>query len=223
MAVLMAEDQEEKREASEPMLIVGLGNPGKRYDNTRHNAGFLVIDCLAEMLGARCQAAPDEIMIVQRARSGERVLLLVKPVTFMNDSGLAVREMVELLGIRPENLLLIHDCLDLPPGRIRLRRGGSSGGQRGVESVIRELGTSRFPRLRVGIGRPRSGNAIDYVLSPWTAAERPLIGSSLRAAAEAAVVLASAGIEEAMNRYNGWDAAEHNASKTQGAVNIEDV
>ena len=222
MAVLMAEDQKQT-ESLRNMLIAGLGNPGRRYRETRHNAGFLVIDRLVEALKAQTQAAPDETMVVQRARTAGRMIYLVKPVTFMNDSGVAVREMADRLGMRPEDVLVIHDCLDLPLGRIRLRRGGSSGGQRGVESVIRELGSDQFPRLRVGIGRPQSGATIEYVLSPWTAAERPLIGQSVSASAEAVVTVISAGIAEAMNQFNGWTAATDNASETQGAVSIEDV
>lgn len=204
-------------------VIVGLGNPGLRYQCTRHNAGFLVVDRLATVLGAQAQAAPGPELVLRRAVRDGLVLYLVQPETFMNSSGEAVREVTERLGVAPGHVLVIYDCLDLPLGRIRLRQGGSSGGHRGVESVIRELGTDQFPRLRVGIGRPESGAGIDYVLAPWAAAEIPVIGQSVAAATEAALVLLSDGLAAAMNRFNGWTAAVDSAIETQGEPGIENV
>jgi PTH1 family peptidyl-tRNA hydrolase len=204
-------------------VIAGLGNPGQRYEPTRHNAGYLVADRLAERLGARPQAAPRPELVLQRAVLAGRVVYLVKPVTFMNCSGVAVRQVTERLGVGPGELLVICDCLDLPLGRIRLRQGGSSGGHRGVESVIRELGTDQFPRLRVGIGRPGSGSGMDYVLGTWAAAELPVVGQSVSVAAEAALVLLTEGLPAAMNRYNGWAAAADDAANTQGESGVENV
>jgi len=204
-------------------VIAGLGNPGGHYRDTRHNVGYLVADRLAEVLGARPQAATGPEVVLQRAFTGGQVLYLLKPVTFMNCSGAAVRQVIEHLGVSPGELLVICDCLDLPLGRIRLRQGGSSGGHRGVESVIRELGTDQFPRLRVGIGRPESGAGIEYVLAPWAAADVPVVRQSVSAAVEAARVLLAEGLPAAMNRFNGWAAAADDAANTQGEPGIEDV
>ena len=197
-------------------LITGLGNPGWHYRETRHNVGFLVVDRLAEDLGAVPLAAPAPEMLLRRAVVGDQVIYLVKPMTWMNRSGDAVSVMTERLGVDPGQVLVIYDCLDLPLGRIRLRQGGSSGGHRGVESVIRELGTDQFPRLRVGIGRPESGAGIDYVLAGWTAAEVPVIGQSVMAASAAVRLYLADGLPAAMNRYNGWTAAADSAMTTQG-------
>ncbi len=204
-------------------VIAGLGNPGLRYRSTRHNVGYWVADRVAERLGARPLAAPGPELLLQRAVAGSETVYLVKPVTFMNCSGAAVKRVIECLGVPPDKLLVICDCLDLPLGRIRLRPGGSSGGQRGLESVIRELGTDQFPRLRVGIGRPGSGTGTEYVLASWAAAELPVIGQSVAAAAEAVQVLLSEGLPAAMNRFNGWAAAVHDAVSTQGEPGIENV
>jgi PTH1 family peptidyl-tRNA hydrolase len=204
-------------------VIAGLGNPGVRYLMTRHNAGFQVVDRVAVALGAQPLAAPGPELLLQRVVTGDQVLYLVKPVTFMNCSGVAVRQVTERLGLSPGGLLVIYDCLDLSLGRIRLRQGGSSGGHRGVESVIRELGTDQFPRLRVGIGRPESGASIDYVLAPWAAAELPVIGQSVTAAVAAVQALLADGLSTAMNRFNGWTAAAVSATETQGVAGIENL
>ena len=204
-------------------VIAGLGNPGALYLMTRHNAGFQVVDRVAAVLGAQPLAAPSPELLLQRAVVGDQVVYLVKPVTFMNGSGVAVRQVTERLGLSPESVLVIYDCLDLSLGRIRLRQGGSSGGHRGVESVIRELGTDQFPRLRVGIGRPESGAGIEYVLAPWAAAELPVIGQSLTAAVAAVRTLLADGLPAAMNRFNGWSAAAVSATETQGVAGIENL
>jgi PTH1 family peptidyl-tRNA hydrolase len=204
-------------------VIVGLGNPGARYLMTRHNAGFQVADGVAVAFRAQPQAAPGPELLLRRAVVGEQVVYVVKPMTFMNCSGVAVRHVTERLGLGPESVLVIYDCLDLSLGRIRLRQGGSSGGHRGVESVIRELGTDQFPRLRVGIGRPESGAGIDYVLAPWAAADVPVIGQSVAAAVAAVQILLADGLPAAMNRFNGWTAAAVSATETQGVAGIENL
>jgi PTH1 family peptidyl-tRNA hydrolase len=195
-------------------LIVGLGNPGPKYEGTRHNAGFEVVDRLAGDLTRRQPETRIANGVLLSGCCGDRPVHLFKPLTFMNDSGTAVRAITTVLGLGPENMLVVYDCLDLPLGRLRLRGGGSSGGHRGVESIIRELETDKFPRLRVGIGRPESGT-IDHVLSPWTAAERPVAERVLETAAQAVQTALREGLEGAMNRYNGWTAAEHDASEQQ--------
>jgi PTH1 family peptidyl-tRNA hydrolase len=139
-----------------------------------------------------------------RAAIGGRTLILVKPLTYMNLSGEAVAKIRTATGIAPEEILAIHDCLDLPLGRLRLRAGGGSGGHRGVESLIRELGSDRFPRLRVGIGRETTTPVVDYVLGGWSAEERPVVAAVVAAAADAAVMAVRAGVPAAMNRFNAW-------------------
>lgn len=188
---------------AESWLIVGLGNPGPHYADTRHNVGFLVVDRMlsgsARVL-AHAQANGVRYTI---AGPGGKELHLLKPLTYMNASGVAVRETAGNLGIPSDRILVVYDCLDLPLGRLRLRRGGSSGGHRGVESVITELETSGFLRLRVGIGRPDC-KTIDYVLAPWSSTERPIVGQAVDASATAALFAANHGIDAAMNSFNGW-------------------
>ncbi|MBR0457946.1 MAG: aminoacyl-tRNA hydrolase [Victivallales bacterium] len=152
-------------------LVVGLGNPGSEYANTRHNLGFLVVDELMSKVGGSrsCEWQPREGLLYELEFKGERVHAL-KPLTFMNCSGNAVEETVRQLGISPKELLVVCDDLDLEFGLLRLRVSGSTGGHRGLASIVEHLASSEFPRLRVGIGRPQpgDGSVVDYVLSPWT-------------------------------------------------------
>lgn len=189
-----------------PRVIVGLGNPGSRYAGTRHNAGFQVIDRIL----ARCEPAVRLVRQgeceVGQGRIAGREVILAKPQTFMNASGPAVVSVIAACGAELGELLVVHDCLDLPVGRIRLRPAGGSGGQRGMESVIAALGTQAFARLRIGIGRVGEVDAVEHVLSGWSAAEQPLIEKTIEVAAEAALFAVEAGIAAAMNRYNGWRA-----------------
>ncbi len=190
-------------------LLVGLGNPGARYAQTRHNAGFLVVEELARGAGRRfvqseCQAR------VARVRLEDREVLLAKPQTYMNASGEAVACLVRRNRISLDNLLVIADDLDLPLGIIRLRRRGGSGGHHGLDSIIAALGTEEFARLRVGVGRP-AGDAVEHVLGRFRAAERELFRAALERAAEAARVSLRDGLAAAMNRFN---ANLENASRT---------
>ncbi len=189
-----------------PRVLVGLGNPGVRYAGTRHNAGFLVIDEIQRRTlsaGAREQCTDCEWMTV---RHDGRDLILAKPLTFMNVSGQAVCRLRDQFKVMPAEILVICDCLDLPLGRLRLRPGGSSGGHHGLDSVIAELGTAQFPRLRIGIGRDDATEVIDFVLSPWLESEREQVERTIEAAATAALLAAATGLVPAMNRYNGWKA-----------------
>ena len=159
-------------------LVVGLGNPGMDYAGTRHNMGFMLVDRLAQESGATAVAEwqPAEGILLEARMGGRRVLML-KPTTFMNGSGRAVSETAGRFGISPQELLVVSDDLDMPLGRLRLRMKGSSGGHRGIASVAEYLGCSDFPRLRLGIGRPQSGQAgvIDYVLNAWTSEDAELL------------------------------------------------
>lgn len=149
-------------------LIVGLGNPGRRYENTRHNIGFKIVDQLANKLMIPINKAKFESLYSLSHINGERIILL-KPLTFMNLSGQAVRAVVDFYNIDNNNILVIYDDLDLPVGKIRLRKKGGAGGHNGMKSIITHLGTEEFKRIRVGIDRPQSGMAVtDYVLAPFS-------------------------------------------------------
>ncbi len=188
-------------------LIVGLGNPGPEFAGTRHNVGWMCVERLARRVGASFDRYQFRAQLARWDDNGRKVLL-AKPLTFMNRSGEAVRPLVRFYKVELDRLMVVYDDLDLPPGKIRLRPKGSAGGHHGMESVIQKLGTSDFPRLRIGIGRPAGPEAYDpdvvarYVLSPFSAAERPLIDAALDRAAEALLVWVREGIEAAMNRFN---------------------
>jgi len=184
---------------SKVKLIVGLGNPGPQYRDTRHNAGFLVLDLLAARykLTFRSGRGADEA-------KWEGVTLL-KPTTFMNLSGAAVQGALTRARLSPAELLVVHDDLDLPLGRLRLRVGGSAGGQRGVADTIRRIGPD-FTRLKVGISRPSEGWKVEnWVLSRFQEAEKPLLKEVVEHTADAVELLLREGGEAAMGRYNGLD------------------
>ncbi|HID65408.1 MAG TPA: aminoacyl-tRNA hydrolase, partial [Aquificaceae bacterium] len=149
-------------------LLVGLGNPGKEYEKTRHNVGFMVIDELVKSLRAK-KPSEEALSLVYKIRIGGKEVFLAKPLTYMNNSGAAVYNLLEEYGLSPEQMIVIYDDLDLPLGTIRLRLKGSSGGHKGVESIIKYIGTQNFPRLRIGIGRPKKKeDVVKYVLSPFS-------------------------------------------------------
>ncbi len=181
-------------------LLVGLGNPGTRYAQTRHNAGFLVVEALAGEAGRRftqsdCQAR------VARVRLEGREILLAKPQTYMNASGEAVGCLLRQNRLDLQDLLVIADDLDLPLGTIRLKRNGGSGGHHGLDSIIAALGTKEFARLRVGVGRP-AGDAVEHVLGRFATGEREIFQAALGRAAEAARVTVREGFAAAMNQFN---------------------
>lgn len=202
-----------------PRLVLGLGNPGEEYAATRHNAGFRVVDELARRLGVRvdrldCQALTARMeglpgVPAERPESPESIgpVLLAKPQTWMNRSGYAARCLVERHGIAPEAVLVVYDEVNLPLGRLRLRRSGSPAGHRGIESILENLRSDQVPRLRVGIApadTPVGGEElVDFVLAPFAAAEEEALAPIVRSAAEACEVWLREGIEAAMNRYNG--------------------
>jgi PTH1 family peptidyl-tRNA hydrolase len=184
-------------------LLVGLGNPGRQYANTRHNIGFMVIDRLAAHLETVFSRVQMRSLVTDARYQGQRVLL-AKPQTYMNDSGIGVGSLVKFYKIPLNQLLVAHDDVDLPFGILRLRPGGGSAGQKGVASIQERLGTQDLPRLRVGIGRPPGSKlAAAYVLQNFTREETEFLPSVLDRAAEAALTFVSDGLERAMNRYNG--------------------
>lgn len=183
-------------------LVVGLGNPGRSYQATRHNVGFAVLAELARRLGAPAPKAKFHGELIETSSDGDKLLLL-SPTTYMNRSGLSVREATSFYKLAEEDLLVICDDLNLPLGALRLRRGGSSGGQKGLEDIIARLGNSDFPRLRIGIGPvPPGRDWVSFVLSRFTAEELALVEQAIPKAADAALAWAREGVETAMNRYN---------------------
>ncbi len=183
-------------------LVVGLGNPGKRYQNTRHNVGFRVVDRVASELGTEITRRHFESLAAE-VRDGDEKVVLLKPETFMNLSGQAVRAAMDWYKLTPADLLVVCDDLNLPAGKLRARAKGSPGGQKGLESIVAHLGTDDFARLRIGIGNP--GQASDwarYVLEPIPVAEAERLERAIERGAEAALVWARKGLEVCMNRYN---------------------
>jgi len=184
-------------------MVVGLGNPGPQYETTRHNAGFMALDLLADELGINLTRQKPDALTGTGLVEGQRVLL-VKPLTFMNLSGRAVSRLARWYGIAPHDILVLLDDLDLAPGRLRIRPRGSSGGHKGLASVLEALGTEGVPRARIGIGRPPAGkDVVEYVLEPFTDEEWEVIRPAIIKAAQAARLwLVEGDIEEVMNRYN---------------------
>ncbi|MHB8112268.1 MAG: aminoacyl-tRNA hydrolase [Bellilinea sp.] len=199
-----------RRKISEPALdgtaaylLVGLGNPGREYRDSRHNAGFMVIDRLAADLGVKLTRVQNRALTGSGV-IGEAKIVLTKPQTYMNLSGESVSGLLRFYKIPHENLIVIHDDIDLPFGVLRMRPGGGSAGQKGVQSIIERIGTQDFPRLRFGIGRPAGpkGGA-GYVLNHFHAEEQKELPFLIDAAAAAVRVFVTDGLEAAMNRYNG--------------------
>jgi peptidyl-tRNA hydrolase, PTH1 family len=183
-------------------LIIGLGNPGSKYENTRHNVGFDTIDYISGQFGIKVSKSKHKALIGDGNIHGEKVIL-VKPQTYMNLSGESVRELVEWYKVPMNNIILIYDDIDLAMGSIRVRPKGSSGTHNGMKSVIYQVQSDDFPRVRIGIGRPPEGwDLADYVLSKFNSEDRKIINESVKGAAEAVAAIIKTGVETAMNKYN---------------------
>ncbi len=183
-------------------LVVGLGNPGAKYQETRHNIGFELVDRLAR--GGRGAAFSRKFDgLLAEAEIDFRRVLLLKPETFMNLSGRSVGQVVRFYKLALSDVLVICDDLSLPLGKLRIRPGGSDGGQKGLRDIAAHLGTDQFPRLRIGIGDQEDVDAVDFVLSRFRSAERPIIDDALILASQAVAVWVTQGIDTAMNRFNG--------------------
>jgi PTH1 family peptidyl-tRNA hydrolase len=186
-----------------PFLIAGLGNPGRQFEHNRHNVGFMLGNRLALRLGDSFGHVQSKSLIAKTSYLGERVIL-VKPQTYMNNSGAAVSSLVHFFKIPLGNLLVAYDDVDLPLGTLRLRPFGGSAGQKGMQSIIERLGTDEFPRLRIGTGRPPGRmEAADYVLQDFPSDEADLLSEALDRAVEAVLTFIQYGLERAMNSYNG--------------------
>lgn len=182
-------------------IVVGLGNPGNEYSETRHNVGFMAIDELARRLGISSWKKKNQALIAEYR--GSEPVVLVKPQTYMNLSGVAVGELARWYKVAPEDVIVIFDDMDLPIGRLRLRTKGGSGGHRGIESILAHLTNDNFARVRIGIGRPPTNwQVVDYVLSRFTSEEQPLLNETIVRAAEAAEDIVKQGMVKAMNVYN---------------------
>lgn len=182
-------------------VVVGLGNPGRQYDGTRHNVGFAVVDLLARSPSAGRFQSRFQSQVAELNEEGRR-LLLVKPETFMNLSGRAVRQVLDFYHLSPASVLVVCDDMALPLGKLRFRANGSHGGHNGLRDIQNHLGSPEYPRLRIGVGGPAHDDAVDHVLGRFRPVERPVIDDAITLAAQAVVVWADRGIEECMNRYN---------------------
>jgi peptidyl-tRNA hydrolase, PTH1 family len=190
---------------AEPLLVVGLGNPGPRYETTRHNLGFLVADILADRIGSGFKAHKRSGAEVATGRLGGRPVVLAKPRVYMNESGRQVGPLAHFYSVAPADVIAIHDELDIDFGRIRLKLGGGEGGHNGLRSVASALGTKDFQRVRIGIGRPPGRkDAATYVLENFTPAERREVGTICEQAADATELLIQLGVEAAQNTVHAW-------------------
>ena len=203
-------------------VVVGLGNPGKGYEKTRHNVGWMVLDRLAERAGWVGHARARDAAATVHGRYNGLDLMLVKPTTYMNLSGVAVRKVLARQRAPLEDLLVVVDDFDLPLGRIRLRAEGSAGTHNGLKSIVGELGSQKFARLRVGIGEPVRHNperaAIDHVLSRFSAQERRTLEQALDAAADAVEDWAREGASRAANKWNAWTTPVETGQADQSPV-----
>ena len=193
------------KKAADSWLIVGLGNPGKDYERTRHNCGFRAIDILAESLGCKIDKGKFQGLYGQTTYSGTKLFLL-KPQTYMNHSGLSVLQMSAYYKIPPARIIVLFDDISLEPGRLRVRADGSAGGHNGIKSIIQELGSQDFPRVKIGVGAkpyPEQDLA-DWVLSGSTASEQKAVDASLKPAGEAALCIIEQGVPQAANKFNGF-------------------
>ena len=190
--------------SNDSWLIVGLGNPGKDYERTRHNCGFRALDVLAGKLGCKVDKGKFQGLYGQANYNGNKLLLL-KPLTYMNLSGKSVLQLSAYFHIPPQRIIVMFDDISLEPGRLRIRADGSAGGHNGIKSIIQEIGSQDFPRVKIGVGAKAHPNQdlADHVLSTFSAQEEKALASALERAADAALCIIDKGVPNAANRYNG--------------------
>lgn len=196
-------EKEKKSVGKIEYIVVGLGNPGIRYENTRHNAGFMAIDRVAEKCETKIEKTKYKSLCGEAVISGKRVLLM-KPQTYMNNSGQAVQEAMSFYRIPPENVIVIYDDISLNPGKMRIRKKGSHGGHNGIKSIVTLAGTEIFPRIKVGVGpKPNPDwDLADWVLSSFTEEDKENLNSAIDNVYNAVELIIDKNYEEAMNRYN---------------------
>jgi PTH1 family peptidyl-tRNA hydrolase len=197
-------------------LVVGLGNPGARYDGTRHNVGFDVIDYLAKGPGVGTFRSKFQAQVAEWNDDGRQVLLL-KPETFMNLSGRSVRQAADFYKVELADLLVVCDDINLPLGKLRVRAKGSHGGHNGLRDIQQQLGTDEYARLRIGVDAPRPDEAVEHVLGRFRPGERPVIADAVSSAAQAVLVWLRDGIGPCMNKANGPPEGDRNARKKKEA------
>lgn len=195
-------------------IVVGLGNPGKKYENTKHNIGFITLDFLAKKNDIKMNKIKHKALVGEGTVSGQKVLL-VKPQTYMNLSGNSVREVMEYYKVEPEKLIVIYDDVDLPMGRLRIRKKGSAGTHNGMKSIIYDLQEEGFPRVRIGIGKERKMSLAGYVLGGFAKEERSLMENAVERAAQAIECMLEKGIDIAMGEYNVKPSAEGEAKEDE--------
>lgn len=195
-------------------IIAGLGNPGKKYENTRHNLGFSALDKLAEDNGIRLEKKKFQGICGEGRIAGERVLLL-KPQTYMNLSGQSIRAAAVFYKVEPSHLIVIYDDFDIPAGDLRIRPFGSAGTHNGMRSIVSELGTERFPRIRIGTGKKNKGELIGFVIGKVSKDEAGQFEEVTEKAAEAAACIVKHDVNLAMNRYNTRKAKKNREDKTE--------
>ena len=190
--------------ANDTWLIVGLGNPGREYERTRHNAGFRALDVLADKLGCKIDKGKFQGIYGQANYGGTKVMLL-KPLTYMNLSGRSVLQLSAYFNIPPQRIIVMFDDISLEPGRLRVRADGSAGGHNGIKSIIQEVGSQAFPRVKIGVGAKPTPefDLADWVLSAFSAQEEKALAVALGNAADAALSIIDRGVPETANRFNG--------------------
>lgn len=192
----------QKKSGGVQWLLVCLGNPGKEYANTRHNIGFLAADALEKRTGVKFNKLKYRALTGEVTLGGQRVLV-VKPQTYMNLSGEAVKLAGGFYKIPPERILVLYDDVSLPLGKLRIRASGSAGGHNGIKNIIAHLGTDAFPRIKVGVGAPqREDGLVDWVIGSFTASERKVVDEAIERALDAAACVIEHGVSEAQNRFN---------------------
>ncbi len=190
---------------AEPLLVVGLGNPGPQYAKTRHNLGFMVVDLLAARMGATFKVHKRSGAEIATGRLAHRPVVLAKPRTYMNESGRQVGPLAKFYSVTPADVIVIHDELDIDFGQIRLKQGGGEGGHNGLRSLVNALGTKDFHRVRIGIGRPPGRkDPAAFVLENFSATERRQVPTICEMAADATELLVEVGLEPAQNQVHAW-------------------
>lgn len=185
-------------------LLVGLGNPGRQYAETRHNVGWMVLDAMAGQLGVRFRSSwRRPVLLAKGSLEGVGAITMVKPTTFMNRSGDVLPALMRPAGVKPEDMIVVVDDISLPLGKLRIRAGGSAGGHNGLRSIIDRLGTEKFMRIRIGIGSKQEGQSLtEHVLGRMNRAEREEVQAAADRAVEAVACIWKEGVENAMNRFN---------------------